>query len=345
MSEKGNVLDISWESIIKIFIAIFIFYIIYLVKEIALWFLFALAISVLLDPAINFLRKFRIPKIISILIIYLSIFGIVGLLIYLMAPIFISELKQFSQNLPNYFEQINPVLKQFGVVTAQDFDDFVATAVGGLQQSSESIIKALMVFFGGVLSAVSILTFSFFLSLEDKGVEKALLLLFPQKYEDQIKSIFEKSQRKISGWFGARLLACLFVGVASYIVFYIFGIKYALILALISGILNFIPYIGPWITTIFLILLIAVSSGSWATAIYTLAAIVLIQEIENKLLTPLLMKKLTELPAVLVLMSMLVGAKVFGFTGLIFAVPVAAIIYEFLKEFLQKKREGSVDYD
>jgi predicted PurR-regulated permease PerM len=305
--------------------------------------LFAVAISVLLDPAINSLRRFKIPKVISVLTVYLSIFGIVGLLIYLTAPIFISELRQFSQNLPNYFEQINPVLKQFGIETAQDFDDFIGATVGGLQQSSQSIIKALMIFLGGVLSAVSILTFAFFLSLEDRGVEKALLLLFPQRYEDQIRTIFVKSQKKIAGWFGARILACLFVGIASYIVFYIFGIKYAFTLALVSGILNFIPYIGPWVTSILLIIFIAVSSGSWMTVLYVLIAITLVQEVENKLLTPILMKKMTDLPAVLVLMSMLVGGKVFGFTGLIFAVPVAGIIFEFTREFLEKRRVGEID--
>lgn len=343
MSQSQN-LDISLGTIIKIFLAIFIFYIIYLVREIALWFLFALAISVLLDPAINALRRIKIPKIIAVLTIYLSIFGIVGLLIYLTAPIFISELRQFSQNLPSYFEQINPVLRQFGLETAQDFDDFVAATVGGLQQSSQSIIKALIVFFGGLVSTISILTFSFFLSLEDKGVERALLLLFPKKYEDGIRSIFERSQRKISGWFGARIIACVFVGVASYIVFYLFGVKYALTLSLVSGILNFIPYIGPWITTVLLVVFIGVS-GSWTTMLYVLIAIVLVQEVENKLLTPLLMKKMTDLPAVLVLMSMLIGAKVFGFTGLVFAVPVAGIIYEFLREFLEKRRDGEMQPD
>jgi predicted PurR-regulated permease PerM len=338
---RENTLDISWEMITKIFLALFIFYLIYLVKEIALWFLFGVAISVLLDPAINFLRRLKIPKIISILIIYLSIFGIVGLTIYLSAPIFISELKQFSQNLPGYFEQINPVLKQFGITTAQDFDDFVSAVIGKLQQSSQSIIKALMVFFGGVLSALSILTFSFLLSLEEKGVERTILLLFPEKYEDQIKTIFEKSQKKISGWFGARLIACLFVGVASYIVFYVFGVKYALTLALISGILNFVPYIGPWVTGILVVVSVAVSS-SWLTVIYVLASVMIIQGVENNILTPLLMKKMTDLPAVLVLMSMLVGARIFGFTGLIFAVPVAGIIFEFSREFLQRRRSGGV---
>ena len=69
------------------------------------------------------------------------------------------------------------------------------------------------------------MTVSFFLSLEENSVERILLLICPAKFEDQIKNIFERVQKKVAGWFGARLLACLFVGIASYIVFYIFGIK------------------------------------------------------------------------------------------------------------------------
>jgi len=336
---QTNTLDISWGAIIKVFIAIFIFYIIYLSREIALWFLFALAISILLDPAINALRKIHIPRIIAILVVYFSIFGILGLLIYLTAPLFISEMRQFLQYLPGYFEQISPFLKQFGVDTVQNFDDLTNVISTNLQQSSKSIINALMVFFGGVAATISILTMAFFLSLEEKGVENIILLLCPDRYDNQIKNIFKRVQKKVSGWFAARLIACLFVGIASYIVFFIFGIKYAFVLALISAFLNFIPYIGPWVTSILLIVLIAISSGSWITVVYVLVAVTLVQEIENKLLTPLLMKKMADIPPVLVLVSLLLGAQIFGFLGMIFAVPVFGIIYEFIKEFLERRKE------
>ena len=341
--EKEQVLDISWGTIAKIFLAIFIFYILYLAREIALWLFFAVAISVLLDPGINFLRKIHIPKIIAIFIVYFSIFGILGFIIYLAAPLFTSEISQFLQYLPGYFESVNPILKQFGIDTLQNFGDFKNALTNNLQQSSQSIIKAIMIFFGGVASAVSILTMSFFLSLEERSVERVLLLLCPAKYEEQIKNIFERVQKKVAGWFGARVLACLFVGIASYLVFYIFGIKYAFILALISGFLNFIPYIGPWVTSILLILVIAVSSGSWEMVLYVLISVTVVQEIENKLLTPLLMKRMTDIPPVLVLVSLLLGAKIFGFLGMIFAVPLFGIIYEFLKEFLERRREEGLE--
>jgi predicted PurR-regulated permease PerM len=341
--EKEQALDISWETIAKIFIAIFVFYFIYLTKEIALWFFFALAMSVLLAPAINFLRKLWVPKILAVILVYFSIFGILGILIYLTAPIFISELKQLSQHLPGYFVQISPVLQQIGIDTAQTFDSFTQILVTGLSQSSKGVIVAVGAFFGGLASTVFILTAAFFLSLEEEAFKKFLTLVLPRKYEENIVALFERAQNKISGWFGARILACAFVGVASFIIFYIFGIKYAFLLALLSGVLNFVPYIGPLITTTLLVVFIAVSSGSWLTVLYVMVAVFIIQEVENKLLTPLLMKKMVDVPPVLVLVSLLVGAKLFGFLGTIFAVPVFGIIYEFLKEFLEKRREEILD--
>lgn len=339
MNEKT--LDISWGTIIKVFAAVLLFYVIYLSREIALWFFFALAISVLFEPGIAFLRKIRVPKILAIIIIYFSIFGIVGLLIYVSAPIFISEIRQFSQHLPEYFEQINPILKQLGADTASDFNDVSSILTKNLQENSQSIIRALTVFFGGLAATITILAMAFFLSLEERATERVLLLLFPKRHEDQIRAIFERVQRKVAGWFGARILACLFVGIASYIIFYIFGVKYALVLALISGFLNFIPYIGPWVTGVILLFFIAISS-SWLTAVYVLLAFVVIQTIENSILTPLLMKKMTDIPPVLVLLSLLMGAKLFGVLGMVFAVPIFGIIYEFAKEFLERRRQDPV---
>ncbi|MEK7664828.1 MAG: AI-2E family transporter [Patescibacteria group bacterium] len=337
MSE--HTLDISIKTIIKIFIAIFVLYIIYLAKDIVFWFFFALIISVLLEPAINFLRWIRIPKIIAMAMIYLSFFGFLGLLIYLTAPIFIFELKQFSQYLPDYLEKIDPLLKQFGVDLAHIFSDFTKILTKGLEKSSTGIISAVAAFFGGVSSAVFILALAFFLSLEEKGTEKVLVLLAPKKYEEYIIALFERSQKKVAGWFGARILSCFFIGVASFIIFYMFSVKYAFMLALLSGVLNFVPYIGPLVTSILLIVFIVVSSNSWITLFYVLISIAAIQTIENNLLTPVLMKKMINLPPVLVLISLLIGAQVFGFLGTIFAVPVFAIVYEFLKEFLEKRRE------
>jgi len=334
---QEHILDISWKTIAKIFAAVFIFYLVYLIKDVALWFFFALIISVLLEPAINFLRWLRVPKIAAIILIYLSIFGFLGFLIYLIAPIFIFEIKQFSQQVPDYFEKINPILKQWGVDVAYGFDDFTKILVNRLEQGSKGVINAIASFFGGIASAIFILTLAFFLSIEERGVEKVLVLLTPKKYEKKIINVFERAQKKVSNWFGARILACLFVGLASFLVFYIFDVKYSFLLALIAGVLNFIPYVGPWITGVLLLVFVTVSN-SWLVALYVFIAFVVIQGIEGSILTPVLMKKMIDLPPALVLLALLAGSQMFGFLGVVFAVPVFGIVYEFLKEFLEKRR-------
>lgn len=336
-------LDISWQTIIKIFIAGFAFYILFLARHIIVWLFFGLMISVLLEPAIEFLRKFKIPKLIAVIVVYLFIFGLVGLAIYFIAPTFAAEIAQFIQNIPTYFEKIHPLLKDLGFNVAQDFQGFTAQFAGALEDSSKSVIRAITVLFGGISSTLVIFIFSFYISLEERGVEKTLALLTPKKYEESVLYIFQKAQYKVAGWFGARLLACVFVGILSLIVFLFFGVKYVLILSLISGALTFIPFIGPLITAIAVLLFVG-ASDSWATAIYIVIALVIIQELENKIITPLLMKKFLDMPPLIVLIAILVGGTIFGILGIIFAVPVCGIVYEFLKEFLEKNKERLSEY-
>lgn len=336
-------LDISWETIIKVFVAGFIFYILFLARHIVIWFFFALIISLLLDPAINFLKRLRFPKLVAVILIYLSIFGLLGLMLYLIAPIFIFEINQFGQNIPDYFQKLDPILESLGIDIGKNFQEVTVSLISSLQDSSQSIFRAISVFFGGITSTIFILIFAFYISLEDRVLERTLSLLAPKKYEDRISEIFEKAQFKVSRWFGARILACLFVGIVSFIVLFSFNVKYAFTLSLVSGALNFIPFIGPLITGLLTLLFVGISN-SWVLAIYILVAFYIIQAIENNFITPLLLKKFLDLPPILVLMSILIGGTMFGLLGVMFVVPVFGIVYEFLKEFLEKRKEPEMQY-
>lgn len=341
--DNKYVLEISWETIGKIFIAVFLVYLLFLAQDIVIWFFFALVVSLLVNPAITFFMKFKLPRIVATILVYLFIFGALGLMIYLTAPLFIFEINELSQHIPEYFEKVNPILREVGIEVAQNFEDFTATLLTGLKASSAGIIQALTVLFGGIYSTLIIFTLAFFISLEKNGTEKVLMLLTPKKYESSIVAFFERAQVKVSGWFAARILACVLVGAASFILFLLLGVPYAFILALISGVLNFIPYIGPTATFILDVVFVGVTD-SWVLALYAGIALLVIQEIEGKFLTPVLMKKFMNMPAVLVLLSLLIGHTVFGFLGMIFAVPVFGIAYEFSREYLERKREEEASY-
>ncbi len=331
-------LDISWQTIIKVLLTFMILYMLFLAREIVIWFFFALMISLLLDPVVNFLRWGKVPKVLAVTLVYVSIFGVFGLILYLTAPVFMYELNQFSSNLPTYFEKVNPILHELGIEASKDFNDFTALLASNLKESAGSILKALTTFFGGISSTMLIFALAFFISLEERGTERVLAFLAPRRYQDNIMQLFQRAQYKVSMWFGARILACIFVALASLVTFYLLGVPYAFTLALLAGVLNFVPYIGPTITMVIAVLFVGISD-SWIVSAYVFVVMLIIQEVENKLLTPFLMKKFLDMPPVLVLLSLLVGGVLFGLLGSIFAVPVFGIIYEFTKEFMERRRE------
>lgn len=338
MDNQTHTLDISWETIIKIAIAALFFYLLFLVRDIVIWFFFALIISVLLAPAINFLRWLRVPKLLSVTFIYLAFFGVFGLFFYLTAPVFIDEIKQFSQSVPGYFEKVSPIFEDLKIESLQNLGHFTQDLTSNLEKVSASVFNALAVFFGGVASAFFIIAISFFLSIEEKGVERVLRLLSPKKNEEYILALFERCQIKVSGWFGVRILACIFISIVCFLVFYFLGIRYAVILALLCGLLNFVPYLGPLVAGILLIIFVGISN-SWGTALMALVTFIIANMVENNIISPVLTKKFVGLPPVLVLLSVVVGGIIFGFLGAIFAIPVFGILYEFIKEFLEKRKE------
>ena len=334
---ENRVLDISWGTILKISLAFLTFYILYLVRDILVWFIFALIVSVLFNPAINFLRKLKIPRVLSVIFVYVAIFGILGLIIYLTAPMFILEIQQFSQLFPQYFEKVAPSLQGLGIEAFESMETFTQAIGQMLQKASSDILSALALFFGSIGSTVFILSIALFLSLEERGVERMVAIISPKKYEAFVLSLWERSQNKVAGWFGARILTCFFVGIAVFITLQLFNVKYALSLAFLAGILDFIPILGPIIAGA--VAFIFVALDSWLKAIFVLIVFILIQQIEGNILTPVLTKKFVGLPPVLVLISLAVGAKLLGILGAILAIPLAGIFFEFLRDFLKRRKE------
>ena len=221
-----KVLDISWKAIFKISLIFFCFYFIYLIREILSWVIFALIISLLFNPAINFLQKRRIPREVATALIYIGVFGILGLLIYSIFPPLISETQHFLQIFPQYFEKMSPLLKKLGLEAFESVEAFTKTFQDWLIRASSSLLSLIISIFGGIFSALTIFIIAIFLSLEEKGLERMISLISPKKYQPYFLDLWQKSQRKISAWFACRILACLFVGLAVLISCKIFAIKY-----------------------------------------------------------------------------------------------------------------------
>ena len=332
----SKILDISWGTILKIALALFCLYLIYLIKDILVWILFALIVSILFNPVINFLRKRHFPRIAATLLVYLAFFGILGYLISLIVPPFISETQKFTQNFPQYFEKISPLMKGLGIKAFESLEAFSQTLGETLEGASANIFSALSLIFGGILATIFIFSTALFLSLEEKGIERIIKLLTPEKQEESVLNIWNKSQKKVALWFGVRIIACVFVGLLTFLTCKVLAIDYAVSFGLFAGVLNLIPIIGPIITGIILALLISLTA--WTKALFFLIAFIIIQQLEANILTPILTKKFVGIPAALVLIALMVGGKLWGILGAILTIPLLGIIFEFTRDFFKKRK-------
>jgi predicted PurR-regulated permease PerM len=335
--EKNSLLDISWGTLLKISFLIVIFYILYQVKDILVWFLSAAIISIILNSPINFLRKLKIPRFIAVILVYVTLLGCFVVLVYFISPLFVGEIKKFSQNLPRYFEALSPFFNTLEINIFQDVETFVNTVGKSLEKITANILNSLFLVFGGVFAFIFILFSAIFLSLEEKWLEKTFALFFPPEYEDYSLSLARRCQKKVSSWFLSRIVACIFVGILTYLTLLIFNVDYPLSLGLLSALFNFIPVVGP-LGMVFLFFTF-IGPANLFKAVLVVIVFTLIQQIENNILTPILSKKFVDLSPVLVLLSLTIGGILFGFLGAILAVPLAGIISEFLKDFLRKKRQ------
>lgn len=337
MQDQSRILDISWATILKLAFAALVIYVVFLIKHILIWVLFGLIISVLFDPAIDFLQKRKIPRIVAAIIMYLLVFGFMAFVIYGTAPLFINEIQKFSQLFPKYFGILAPPLAGLGVGAFSDTQSFISAIVGGIEQFSSNLFSALFAIFGGIFATIFIITISMFLSVEEKSVERLIAAFFPKRYEMFALDLWARTQKKVSGWFVTRILASIFVGVLVYVSLLLFNVPYPLILGLISGIFNFVPIVGALVSGLFIVMVVALDSAP--KAIFVLLAFVLIQQIEGNVITPVITKKFIGLSPAIVLIALAVGGTLLGVMGAVLAIPLAGILFEFLRDFLKKRKE------
>lgn len=334
---QGQSSQINWAVILKICLAGVLVYFLYLIRDIIIWLIFALTISILFNFIIDFLEKKKIPRILATVLVYLAIFSALGFFVYQTAPVVLAEFKQFSQNFQSYMEKVSPILRGVGIRIFEDTGTLGEALRESLQRAGQNIFDALIVIFGGVSSALFIISLSFFLSLEGGVVEKTLRLFSPQQYRERLLELWPRCKRRVSGWFLSRIIGVIFVGGLTYLALTVLNVKYAFLLALMTGILDFIPIIGPAVAAIILFVIAALTS-LWQ-ALFVVLSFLVVQQLENVLLFPILFKKFMGLSPILVLLALVIGGKLWGVLGAVLAIPLTGVIVEVVKEYFARKKE------
>lgn len=329
--------ELSWSTIAKLWILVAGLAAFYLLRDVLTLTIFALMVSILFGPLIDYVQKKGLPRTVSAVIVYLSVFGLLAFLLYFFVPLIILEISNFYDNFSQYFEKASPLFKGLGVESFTSLENFVDFAQKGLAQISRSVFSALFFLFGSIFTTLFVLFLAFFLSLEEKAIERMIFLLFPKEYESLALDVWKKCQKKVSGWFLSRILSSIFVGLMVFFSLLVIGADYSFSLGLLSAVSNLIPFAGPFISGGMIFLLIL--PVDFLKAFLALGLFVLIQQIEASIVTPILTKKFIDLPPALVLISLAIGGTLAGLWGAFLGIPLFGILFEFLHDFLKKKKE------
>ena len=191
------------------------------------------------------------------------------------------------------------------------------------------IIPARM--FSNILTVFTIAVFTFYFLLERNNLRKFLDIFVGDDLGDRLVIVVKDIEERLGAWVRGQLLLALIIGLASYLGLFILGISYVLPLALIAGILEMVPIIGPIISAIpAIIVALTVSPG---LALAVAALYIIIQQLENNLIVPTVMHKVLGMPPLAILLALMVGGRLGGVVGIILAVPVLLVIQTVVGEF------------
>ncbi|MFH1172967.1 MAG: AI-2E family transporter [bacterium] len=337
--------DISILSIVKIIVVLLFLWFVYAVKEIFGIIFVALILASAFDPWVDWMQKKKIPRGLGILLIYLILILFLSLIVILLIPPVTEQIQELSSNMPHYLSKLSSgfeSLKQYSIENGLlgNLQKFLGSAGGASSAATGGVFSAVTGIFGGIVSFFLILVLTLYITVEESAMKRAIRFIAPDKYQPYIIQLINRIQNKIGRWLRGQLVLCVIIALLAYIGLLILNVKYALVLALIAGIFELIPYLGPILGAIPAVLLAFTQSPIKALLVIILYFV--IQQLENNLIVPKVMQKAVGLNPIISIVALLIGAKLGGVVGALLAIPLTTAIGVFAKDFFAN-RAGDKD--
>jgi predicted PurR-regulated permease PerM len=312
--------------------------VLYFIRDVIGYLLLAFVFASALRPGVNLLERKKIPRALSAILIFLLFLVFFGVILWLTFPPLISEIQNFISILPQYWQNFLDWLPQFEKWTAEtpfgkNIENTVNQSVEALSKAVGSILGAVYNLFGQIFNLLFVLIIAFYLLVERNVGEKFSKFFFEknEKRQEKILKYWNLAEKRAGRWLQGYIFLGFVVGSLVYIGLSILGVKYALILAVLAGALEIIPFLGPVFAGVVGFLL-AFSQGGWVTGLWAAFIFFIVQQLENYLIVPFVMKNRVDLNPLLTIIVLFIGGRLGGFLGMLLAVPVTAILLAIWKK-------------
>ena len=328
VDDRDRTLSIPLSTFFKAAFVVALCYLAYLLRDVLLSILTAVVIASGIEPITRWLERRSVPRTIAVLGIYVVAGGILAFLFYLLAPLLLDDAMGVIEQIPRY-------TKQF-LRDATPLSAYFAPLVPAAESLQNGVLFTASSIFGGLFQFAFIAAISFYLAAQRYGVTNFLRIVVPLRHEPYVIDLWNRSQRKIARWMQGQVVLALIVGIVTYIALALMGFEKALLLAIIAGVCELIPVVGPIIAAIPAVAISFIDGGVGSSMI-VLAVYVIIQQIESQVVHPLVVNKIVGIPPLVSIIALVVGGSIAGFLGMLIAVPVAAGLMEYLTDLEKRK--------
>jgi predicted PurR-regulated permease PerM len=339
--------SISTGTIVRFFAIAVLLVALYYLFDVILVILAAVVIASAIEPVVRRLGRRGINRTVSVVGIYVMLTLIlVGVTVFVL-PLVLRETAEFLNNLPRNIslQELWSPLGEVSSSGAQALKNHTISAtefINGLQSivvgTGGDAFQTISIVFGGLLSFIIIFVLSFYLSVKKDGIDEFLRIVTPVHHHEYGINLWKRSQRKMALWLQGQVLLGLIVGTLVYFVLLIVGVPHPLLLAILAAVVEIIPVFGPILAAIPAVL-VAFSTSGIGTSLLIVGLYLVIHQLENHLIYPLVVRKIVGISPIVVILALLIGAKLAGVLGVLVAVPFSAAFMEYISDIEKGRKE------
>lgn len=302
-------------------------WILFQIKEIIIVLFASYIIMVSLKPVVVWMEERKVPRILAIVASYLSILLLLVLLIFPLVPFFIEQINKLFVNFPVF---LNNAAQGLGF----QIDRNAITQAFPAEGIGQNVFAFAGGLFGALFSIIAAFVISIYLFVDYASIREGFLDFFPKLKRPKVADIIDQTEDKLGAWLRGQIVLSLFIGVVTWIALTFLQMgQYALPLAVLAGLLEIVPTVGPILAAIPAIIIGL--SISPTLALILIFVYVGIQILENNILVPRIMQKAVGLNPIVVILGITLGGKFFGIAGALLSVPfisLLVVIYKNIRE-------------
>ena len=345
-----------WATLVLVFVALS-FWLLYRFNQVIFMLFIAIVLGTVIRPVVTWLHRRGLPRIAGVILVYMLLLALLVGFLLLLFPLIIEQGTTIATTVPDYYQTLREWLGNSPNQLIVRLSKFIPPLLPELepgQQTGEEMLASAGQAFGylasasrGIFLTTAILLLAFHWTLDGPRAVQSLISLLPNSQRESISELISAMETKIGFYLAGQAVLCLAIGILALIAYLLIGLPNALVLALIAGMLEAVPMVGPLLGAI-PAALIAFSIAP-SKLIWVIIATLIIQQLENSLLVPRVMRKAVGVNPFVSLLAIFAFSSLFGIAGALMAIPIAAMIQLLLNRFVFQpgvtEAEGSTGRD